>query len=44
MNLYGRIPVSYPSVHEDGSIRIRSGIYLSPREVIATFVPGIRRQ
>jgi hypothetical protein len=41
MNLRGRMSVSYPSAHDNGSICIRSGIDLAPREVIVTFVPGI---
>ena len=41
MNLRGRMSLSYSSVHDDGSIRVRASIDLPAREVLATFVPRI---
>ena len=43
MNWRGRMSVSYSSVHDDGSIHIRSGSNLPLREVLATFTLGIHR-
>ena len=42
MNRRGRMSVSYSSVHDDGSIYIRSGSNLPPHEVLATFILGIQ--
>jgi hypothetical protein len=44
MNLRGRMSVSYSSIHDDGSIRVRASIDLPAREVLATFVARIRRR
>jgi hypothetical protein len=35
--------VSYSSIHEHGSIHIRFGSNLEPREVLAAFILGIQR-
>jgi hypothetical protein len=43
MNRRGRMSVSYSSVHDEGSIHIRSGSNLPPHEVLATFIFGIQR-
>ncbi len=40
MNRRGRMSVSYSSVHDEGSIHIRSGSNLPPHEVLATFIFG----
>ena len=39
-----RMSVSYSNAHDDGCIRVRSGIDLPTLEVLATSVPGIRRR
>ena len=39
-----RMSVSYSNAHDDGCIRVRSGIDLPTLEVLATPVPGIRRR
>jgi hypothetical protein len=43
MKWRSRMSVSYSSVHDDGSIHIRSGSNLPLREVLAMFILGIQR-
>jgi hypothetical protein len=43
MRWRGRMSVSYSSIHDDGSIHLRSGSNLEPREVLAAFILGIQR-